>query len=239
MMATAVVTGAGRGIGRAIGDRLTADGYTVVGLDIAEGGAVQSCDVSDIGDVERVAAEVGRVDVLVNNAGIWRHAPLTAMTSQEFEAVMRVDLTGAVHCTQVFGRPMLASGRGCVINITSLTAGAVRPGSGAFSMAKAALVALTRQTAMEWGPRGVRCNSVSPGFIRTEGTESVYRDRAASARRAALVPLRRIGDPGDVADAVSFLASSRASYINGHDLAVDGGVAVALGELLFGDASRS
>jgi NAD(P)-dependent dehydrogenase (short-subunit alcohol dehydrogenase family) len=231
----AVVTGAARGLGAAIAGRLDSDGFTVVRLDVIEADGVIPCDVSDPESVRMVAettiAEHGCVDVLVNNAGIWRFGPLEEADPVEIHRVMAVNFGGAFHCTQAFGRSMLDRG-GSIINIVSIAAHSPNPMVGAYSPSKAAVVALTRQTAVEWGPRGVRANAVGPGFIPTEGTGAVYDDAAVRAVRAGVVPMRRLGEPSDVAGVVSFLAGSDAAYVNGQVIYVDGGVTESLMTLI-------
>lgn len=234
-MGTAVVTGAGRGIGAAIAARLGIDGHTVYRLDQNPGEGVITCDVSNADDVNRVAAGItdrGPVDILVNNAGLWRFAALEDVTPGDFRAALDVNLMGTFHCTQAFGRSMLAAGGGSIVNIVSIAAYRANPMVGGYSPSKAAVVALTEQTALEWGPRGVRCNAVGPGLVPTPGTGAVYDDARVREVRAGAVPLRRLGTPDDIAEVVAFLASPRASYVNGQALYVDGGLSKALMTLL-------
>lgn len=230
-MPTAVVTGAGRGIGAAIVRRLTADGFEVVGLDAVDGHDVVTCDVADHAAVRAVAADVGPVDVLVNNAGIWRFGPLEDVDPQEFHDVLAVNLGGAFNCTQAFGHLMLDRG-GSIVNIVSIAAAAASPGVGAYTPSKAALLAFTVQTALEWGPRGVRANAVGPGLVPTPGTGAVYGDERVREVRAGAVPLRRLAEPDDVAKVVSFLASDDAGYVTGQVVYVDGGIGQGLMTLI-------
>ncbi len=231
-MPRAVVTGAGRGLGAAIARRLGDDGFDVIRLDLAAADGVTVCDVADRSQVDAVAAEVGPVDVLVNNAGIWRFAALEDVDPADFARVLEVNLGGTFHCTQAFGQAMLAAGRGCIVNVVSIAAAAANPSVGAYSASKAGVLALTRQTALEWGPRGVRANAVGPGLVPTPGTGQVYDDPRVRAVREGAVPLRRLGSDADVAGVVSFLASADASYVNGQVLYVDGGLSQALMTLL-------
>lgn len=226
-----MVTGAARGIGAAITARLAADGYEVVGLDLDAGDGITVCDVADHEDVRRVAAEVGPVDVLVNNAGMWRFGPIEDADPADVARVMAVNFGGAFNCTQAFGRTMLHRG-GSIVNVVSIAAHSPNPSVGAYSPSKAAVLAFTRQTAVEWGPRGVRCNAVGPGFVPTEGTSDVYDDPAVRAVRAGAVPMRRLGAPSDVAAVVSFLAGEDAAYVTGQVIYVDGGVTESLMTLI-------
>lgn len=230
-MPVAVVTGAAQGLGAAIALRLGRDGFEVVRLDVMAGEGVVACDVADASAVRRVASEVGPVDVLVNNAGIWRFGPLESADPADVARVMAVNFGGTFHCTQAFGTSMLDRG-GSIVNLVSVAAHSPNPHVGAYSASKAAVLALTRQTAVEWGPRGVRANAVGPGFIPTEGTHEVYRDEAVRAVRAGAVPLRRLGTADDVADVVSYLCGATSAYVTGQVIYVDGGVTESLMTLI-------
>ena len=231
----AVVTGAARGIGAAIAHRLAGDGFEVVRLDVLEAPDVWRCDVAEAAEVadvaRRVHDEIGPVDVLVNNAGIWRFGPLEEVEPEDLARVLAVNVLGAFHTTRSFGTSMLDRG-GSIVNIVSIAAHSPNPMVGAYSPSKAALVALTRQTAVEWGPRGVRANAVGPGFVPTEGTGAVYEDAAVREVRAGVLPLRRLGEPSDVAAVVSFLAGLDARYVTGQVIYVDGGVTESLMTLI-------
>lgn len=228
----AVVTGAARGLGAAISDRLELDGYEVVRLDAMEAPATVPCDVRDEAGLAAVARDIGPVDVLVNNAGIWRFAKLEDVSAQDFCEVMEVNVLGAFLCARVFGAGMLERGRGSIVNLVSIAAANPNVGVGAYSASKAGLVGLTRTIAAEWGPRGVRCNAVGPGLVPTPGTGEVYDDPAVVAARSGAVPLRRLGTPNDIASVVCFLAGEQAAYVNGQVLYVDGGLSQALMTLL-------
>ena len=239
----AIVTGAARGIGAAICSRLLHDGYFVIGLDISPDtvthtstGQIMVCDVSDDHAVADVASEIhstfGTADVLVNNAGIWSFGAIEDTSAEDFRRVLAVNLAGTFHCTQSFGAAMLKQGRGSIINMVSIAAQAANPHAGAYSASKAGIVAFTRQTALEWGPRGVRANAVGPGFVPTPGTGTVYDDEVVREVRSRAVPLQRLATPTDIANSVAFLASSESAYITGQVLYVDGGISQALMTLI-------
>lgn len=230
-MPTAVVTGAGRGIGAAIAMRLRSDGFDVVRLDLESGDDVLACDVSDPDAVRRVAADIGPVDALVNNAGIWKFGPIETAEPADFARVLAVNLGGTFNCTQAFGATMLDRG-GSIVNVVSIAAHSANPFVGSYSPSKTAVLAFTRQTAVEWGPRGVRANAVGPGFVPTPGTGAVYDDEEVRAVRAAAVPLRRLGEPSDVANVVGFLAGPDSAYVTGQVIYVDGGVTESLMSLI-------
>ena len=193
MTGRAIVTGAARGIGAAIAERLAADGYVVVRVDVMGVDGIEVCDITDIGAVRALAERVGPVDVLVNNAGIWRFAALEDVDPADFAHVLDVNVRGTFHCTQAFGHGMLEAGRGAIVNIASIAALHPNPSVGAYSASKAGVVALTRQTALEWGPRGVRCNAVAPGLVPTSwrGLSTTTRRCGGRGRR----PFRCAGWP--------------------------------------------
>ncbi|RMH46218.1 MAG: SDR family oxidoreductase [Alphaproteobacteria bacterium] len=239
MELSAIVTGGGGDIGRAIGRRLAAAGYRVGLLDLAPaeperaaaaipGAAGLVCDVTDPAAVEAALARFGVPDLLVNNAGIGRFAPLMDIDIADFRAVLKVNLEGAFIMARACARGMAERGGGAIVNITSLNALTAGPGAGAYPAAKAGLARLTEQMAQEWGPLGIRVNAVAPGFIDAGISTPFYRDPEVRALRAGAVPARRLGTAEDVAEAVAFLASGAAAYVNGVQLPVDGGVAVSL-----------
>ena len=240
---TVVITGAGGGIGQALAQAFAGQGARVVlldrDLDRAEplaqslgGGAVAlACDLADPASVAQAAAAVeaqGGADVLVNSAAILRPGALADVATADWSAMLAVNLTGYLTAAQAFGRGMLARGRGSLVHIASIAGSQPQPASGAYSASKAATLMMSRQLAQEWGPRGVRSNCVSPGLVLTPMSAAFYADPDVKARREAMVPLRRIAAPQDMADVALFLASDRAGYVTGQDIVVDGGLSQTL-----------
>lgn len=234
----AVVTGAGGGLGGAIAARLAAMGASVVlaGLEAPTQRPSPdcigiACNIADPDAVDALGRAVeeryGRCDILVNNAGTKAlPASLEALPIADWDKVFDVNVRGAFLCARVFARSMLARGAGSIINIASI--GAQMPTRiGAYGPSKAALIGLTRQMAVEWGPRGIRANAVSPGMVRTPMSDAFYRDEQQHAARVAMLPVRRVGAPEDIAGTVAFLASDAAAYVTGQDIVVDGGYLIA------------
>lgn len=237
----AVVTGAGGGIGRATALALAAAGCRVGLLDrvvetVAETragieamgqlAASLECDISDPASVadaaRRSQGELGPCDILVNNAGMLRPGPLESLPLAEWNALLAVNLTGYFVAAQEFGRQMHGRG-GALVHVASIAAEHATGFGGAYSVAKAGVVMLSRQLAMEWAQHGIRSNCVSPGLIHTPLSAAFYEQPGATERRAATIPSARIGHPDDIANAVLFLASPRSAYINGDEIVVDGG----------------
>ena len=246
----AVVTGAGGGMGRAIATSLVEAGCAVALLDrdveslralerqLADaGGRVTAipCDTGSegsIADAAQISADrLGAADILVNNAGILRPGALANLPLEEWNTLLNVNLTGYLLCAQAFRHQMLGHG-GAIVHIASIAATNPQPRSGAYSPSKAAVAMLSRQLALEWGPDGIRSNIVSPGFIRTPMSESFYQQPGIKERREQMLPMRRIGTPQDIADAVVFLASPRSTYVNGAEILVDGGLDQVMMELI-------
>ncbi len=245
----AIVTGAARGIGRAIAERLVDEGATVVLSDVLqdEGEAAAAaigdravflpCDISDREQVasliEATAARFGRLDVMVNNAGVNAGPDERATVDQFLDAtwdrIMKVDLTGTFYCCRAAAAQMVKQRSGSIINIASAAGVVALRLQAAFVAAKAAVIKLTEAMACELGQQGVRVNVVSPGSVDvTPGRLSLvseqdggYRERAESI--VSFVPQKRLGVPNEIAEAVLFLASDAAGYVNGHNLVVDGG----------------
>jgi meso-butanediol dehydrogenase/(S,S)-butanediol dehydrogenase/diacetyl reductase len=236
----AVVTGGARGIGRAIGEWFLRRGYKVALLDrdratldqtIAELARSDTllgvyCDVSDAAQVEQAAAEVlnkfGRVDALVNNAGVAVFKPALETSFEEWRTVMATNLDGAFLCTQAFGALMVKSGGGAVVNIASISGLRASTLRVAYGTSKAALIQLTKQYAVELGNVGVRVNVIAPGPVDTEMAKLMYSVAIRSDYYDA-IPLGRYGTTEEMANAVGFLCSEQASFINGQVLAVGGG----------------
>lgn len=237
-----VVTGGGQGLGQSISHKLSALGAVVVIADInvdsarqaadeltADGGRslAIACDISDPDSVAaaRVTVEeaFSRCDGLVNNAGILPKASLELETLDGWDRMMNVNLRGAFLATQQFGAMMREQGSGSIVNIGSIGGTVPTPDAGAYCVSKAGILALARQTALEWGPYGIRANAVSPGYMETPMTRDRYAEPGVREQRSAMVPLRRIADPEDVAGAVVFLMTPEASYISGQEILVDGG----------------
>jgi NAD(P)-dependent dehydrogenase (short-subunit alcohol dehydrogenase family) len=238
-MKTALITGGSGDIGRAIAAVLIADGYRVGLLDLNEAAVLAAAkelgatglvaDVTDEVAVNRALEAFGAVpDVVVNNAGIGRFDSLLDMPIDVFRLQLDVNLTGAFIVARAAGKGMIARGSGVILNITSIGGITPGPGTGSYSAAKAGLAKLTEMMALEWGPSGVRANAIAPGFIDAGISTPFYADPKVRASRAGAVPSRRLGLAKDIANAVSYLASDKASYVNGHHLVVDGGVTVSL-----------
>jgi NAD(P)-dependent dehydrogenase (short-subunit alcohol dehydrogenase family) len=227
----ALVTGGTRGIGRAIADRLAEAGATVVvcGRTEADAGPheLRTCDVREPEQVDAlvaaVAADHGRLDIAVNNAGGSPSAPAADASPRFSEAIIRLNLLAALQVAQAANRVMQQQDAGgAIVNITSVSGLRPSPGTAAYGAAKAGLLSLTQTLAVEWAPK-VRVNAVTPGLVATEDSLDHYGGPEGLARVAATVPMARFGTPDDVADAVAFLASPLAAYVTGANLTLHGG----------------
>ena len=237
----ALVTGAARGIGQAIALQLASDGADLALCDVkvewledtaakvkalgrrVETYAMNVADGAAVGEaVAKVAADFGRIDVLVNNAGITRDTLLIRMSEEDWDAVLDINLKGAFLVTKAVVKFMMKQRSGAIVNIASVVGIMGNAGQANYTASKAGLIALTKTTAKELGSRNVRVNAVAPGFIRTAMTDKL--PEAAKEAMLRMVPLGRPGEPEDVAKAVAFLASDNAAYVNGQTLAVCGGM---------------
>ncbi len=238
----AIVTGGCAGIGWQIGQRLIADGFHVVAIDVAAGLAHENPqehlswvegDVTNHDAVANLFAEIdkqwGPLYLLVNNAGIQRHRALEQLTFQEWEAVVSVNLHGTFSCLQAAGNLMLERGQGSIVNISSV-ASRGSAGRAPYSTTKAAVIALTATAGAEWASRGVRVNAVAPGYVDTgvlrQGLEQGTLRLEPILDR---IPMARLADATEIAAAVSFLASDQSSYMAGQTIFVDGGFSIDYG----------
>ena len=237
----AIVTGAGRGIGLEIARQLLQLGMTVVAVDLKDDllaelpgkldnpGEKLQTRAQDVTDSEGFAALIdevvdtyGRIDVLVNNAGITRDGLLMRMEDADWELVLKINLFSAFYGPRAVAKYMVRQRSGAIINMASYSGLEGNRGQANYAASKAGMIGLTKTTAKELASKSIRCNAVAPGFIATEMTEAM--PQQAKDIALSLIPLKRMGQPADIANAVAFLASDAGSYVTGQVLSVDGGM---------------
>jgi 3-oxoacyl-[acyl-carrier protein] reductase len=242
---TALVTGAGRGIGKAVAELLAAQGVTVICVSksaascgavadgiVAAGGKAKAVavDVADGAAVakacEQILSEHPVVDILVNNAGITRDGLLFRMTEDDWNSVIQTNLSSCFHFTKHLARPMTRARWGRIINMASVSGVMGNAGQANYSAAKAGMIGLTKTLAREFASRNITANAIAPGFIKTDMTTEFVNNPEASAQILSAVPLKRFGEAADIAAITAFLASEEAGYITGQVFAVDGGMAM-------------
>ena len=235
-MKNAIVTGASGDLGACITEHAVRAGYRVGALDVKAEGVIAlsdrldnvvplTADITDENSVRQAFDTFGAApDLLVNNAGLVRFGPLHEQTVQDFRDVVNVNLVGSYIVAREAADRMIPAGGGAIVNITSMNGIHPAPGSGAYCATKAGLAQLSQLMSVEWGPHGIRVNSVAPGFIDAGMSAPFFTDPEIRKRRGGGVPLRRLGTAEDVANAVMFFASDEAAYVSGQEIAVDGGV---------------
>jgi len=241
-----LAVGASRGIGKALAAGFVARGARVViagreqatidatARDLSKHGVAEArvCDVAKAGDVtalvERVIADHGRIDTLLNVAGMNIRKRVENYTMEEYDRIIDTNLRGLFMAAQVVGRRMLAQGGGAIVNIDSLNTYAPLTGVTPYAMSKAGLSMMTRGMAQEWGPRGVRVNAIAPGFFPTDLSKKLWAEPRMSEWARQVTPLGRLGDTDELVGAALFLASKASSYVTGQVIRVDGGVSAGL-----------
>lgn len=238
-----LITGSAQGIGKEIALTFAQEGATVIISDINEQAAQQTaeefkkngfkadaykCNVSDMqsvqGMVDKILDNHSRIDILINNAGITKDNLFLRMSEEEWDAVLNVNLTGAFKCTKALAKSMVKARKGKIINIASIVGVIGNAGQANYSASKAGLIGFTKSLAREFASRGITSNAVAPGFIRTAMTDQLS-DKVKEDLMGR-IPLKRLGEPKDVANACLFLASPDADYITGQTIIVDGGMGI-------------
>ena len=233
-----IVTGGAQGIGEACARRFAREGARVVVADVQDargqalaaelGASYLHCDVGDKAQVDALVAQVmrahGRIDVLVNNAGIFKAADFLDVTEADFDAVLRVNLKGAFLVGQAVAREMARAGRGSIVNMSSVNSVLAIPNIASYNVSKGGINQLTRAMALALADKGVRVNAVGPGTIATElAAQAVLTSEDARNKIMMRTPMKRLGEPGEIADVVAYLASDAASYVTGEIVMADGG----------------
>lgn len=235
-MRRAIVTGGASGLGADMAKALVAAGYHVGVMDLDRDQTEAFCSdlgnsvplvasVSDSLAVEAAFAEFGEApDLLINNAGIVRVGPLHEQSVTDYIQVINTNLLGPSLCSRVAAKGMISRGSGHIINITSVNGIHPAPGVGLYAATKSALHSLTQLMSIEWGPLGIRVNSIAPGFIDAGMSKPFFENQKVRDKRSSGVPLRSLGEASDITNAVLFLDSEQAKYITGNEIVVDGGV---------------
>lgn len=240
----AIVTGAGQGIGRAIAETLARHGADIVVADLDPGRSADTVEAvttlgrralnlkvnvanwDDVkGMVDQVVKDWGKIDILVNNAGITRDGLLVRMKEEDWNLVLQVNLNGTFHCTKAVIQPMSRQRYGRIVNIASIVGAMGNAGQANYAASKAAVIGFTKTVAREYASRLITVNAVAPGFIDTAMTQGLPDDVKDTLLKQ--IPLNRLGQPSDIAEAVRFLVSDEAGYITGHVLHVNGGMLMA------------
>ncbi len=237
---TALVTGAGRGLGRAMAIGLARAGARVVVTDVIDfsetveeigrtgrGALGLNVDVSRKQDVQamvsRVVNDFGSVDILVNNAGVYLSTPAEEMKEEEWDRVLGINLKGQFLCAQTAGREMIKRGSGKIINIASIAGKAAFALSAAYNASKAGIILLTKSLAVEWGRHNVQVNAICPGLFATPMTEGFIKDKDFLQTVKSKIPLSRYGEPEELVGTAVYLSSAASDYMTGHALVIDGG----------------
>ncbi len=239
----ALITGGARGIGREIALVFAREGAALALFDVnpeplaqtvaelralgrrAEGLAVDVTDGKQVDEgVAKVLDKLGRIDILINNAGVTKDGLLIRMDDAQWDRVLNINLRGTFLCTRAAAKQMLKQRRGRIVSIASIVGIIGNPGQANYAASKAGVIGLTKAVAKELASRGITCNAIAPGFIKTEMTEALPEE--AKQRLMGAIPMGALGEPNDVAQAALFLVSDAARYITGHVLVVDGGLAM-------------